>query len=82
MTKDRKSGPGGSDAPGPDLKLGTSDDLHTKLTGFKRKIAISTLTGPSGAVMTNLRQIVVTVEYTVGSIKRTYTLTTFISSIS
>jgi type II secretory pathway pseudopilin PulG len=69
-------------APGPDGALGTADDIKTPLNGFKRRISITTLNGPSGSVTPNLRQIQVTIEYSVGSIKRTYTLTTYISSIS
>jgi type II secretory pathway pseudopilin PulG len=65
--------------PGPDNILGTADDIP--LVGFTREMAICDVTGnPS------LRQIVVTIRYNgstaVGSPRRTYTLTTYISSFS
>lgn len=65
--------------PGPDNTLGTADDIP--LVGFTREIAICDITGNP-----NLRQIAVTIRYNgssaVGSQRRTYTLTTYISSFS
>jgi type II secretory pathway pseudopilin PulG len=68
--------------PGPDGMLGTADDVHTPLKTYTRQVAITSLLDQNGDVNPNLRQIVVTVTYSVGPIKRTYTLTTYISSIS
>jgi Tfp pilus assembly protein PilV len=74
--------------PGADGLVNTADDgpietivLPTgtiTLTGYTRKIAITTVANEQGS----LRQITVTVTYTTGPSKRTYTLTTFISSYS
>lgn len=65
--------------PGPDNILGTPDDVT--LVGFTREIAICDINGNP-----NLRQISVTIGYpgsaAVGGQRRTYTLTTYISSFS
>jgi pilin/secretion family protein with methylation motif len=65
--------------PGPDNTLGTADDIP--LVGFTREIAICDINGNA-----NLRQIAVTIRYNgssaVGNQRRTYTLTTYISSFS
>jgi len=61
--------------PGPDGKLGTSDDIQTTLGNYTRTIVITNVnTDP------NLRQVVVTVNYTAGRFQRAYTLTTLISA--
>ena len=59
--------------PGPDGKLGTADDIVLPLTDFTREIKITD-------IATNLRQILVTVTYTVGKVTRSYQLITYISS--
>jgi prepilin-type N-terminal cleavage/methylation domain-containing protein len=64
--------------PGPDGTLGNADDVSTQLTGFQREIAILELT----PVNPDLREVVVTITYTVGSQTRTYRLRTFISAFS
>lgn len=58
--------------PGPDNNWGTSDDQA--LRGFWRQIDICDVNGNA-----DLRQVLVTIRYTVGAIQRTYRLTTFIS---
>lgn len=63
--------------PGPDGRLGTSDDQVMPLTHMSRTIEITDVTGG-----TNLRQITVTVTYTVGAKTRQYTLVSFISQFS
>jgi type II secretory pathway pseudopilin PulG len=72
--------------PGPDGILGNSDDVLVPLTNYTRTIAITPLSEvqPDGTIGVNLilRQITVTIAYSVGPVKRTYTLTTYISSIS
>jgi prepilin-type N-terminal cleavage/methylation domain-containing protein len=68
-----------SKLPGPDGILGTSDDIT--LSNFTRSIAITNVVD-AGVTNTNLKQIVVTIKYTVGPITRSYTLTTYVSSIS
>jgi prepilin-type N-terminal cleavage/methylation domain-containing protein len=61
--------------PGPDMMLGTSDDLYVPLSNFTRTIAISNIAGEP-----YLRQVIITINYTVGGLQRTYTLTTFVSN--
>jgi prepilin-type N-terminal cleavage/methylation domain-containing protein len=63
--------------PGPDGILGTADDVRTPLTNFTREIEIRDIAGQP-----SLRQVRVIVRYQVGSLTRTYTLTTFVSSFS
>jgi prepilin-type N-terminal cleavage/methylation domain-containing protein len=67
--------------PGPNGTLGDSDDIHIPLTNFTRTVTITNVmdgTTPNAS----LKQIVVTINYSVGKIKRTYVLTTYVSSIS
>jgi prepilin-type N-terminal cleavage/methylation domain-containing protein len=61
--------------PGPDGKLGTPDDVYESLGAFTRTIAISPVPG-----YTSLNQAVITVNYSTGRFKRSYTLTTYISA--
>ena len=68
-----------SKLPGPDGVLGTSDDIS--LSNFTRSITITNVLDGSTPNV-NLKQIVVTINYSVGPIKRTYTLTTYVSAIS
>jgi prepilin-type N-terminal cleavage/methylation domain-containing protein len=63
--------------PGADMILGTSDDVVMSLKNMTRTIAISDVTGESG-----LRQITITVNYTVGALTRQYTLVSFIAQFS
>jgi type II secretory pathway pseudopilin PulG len=67
--------------PGPDGILGNTDDTSMPLTDYKRQIVISELL-TNGNPNPTLRQITVTVFYKVNQAIRTYTLTTYISSIS
>jgi type II secretory pathway pseudopilin PulG len=67
--------------PGPDGILGNSDDTSMPLSDYKRQIVISELL-TNGNPNPTLRQITVTVFYKVNQATRTYTLTTYISSIS
>ncbi len=63
---------------GPDNKVGTADDIEMPMTTFTREIVITELPVPNPM----LRQVRVIITYKVGSTSRTYTLTTFVSSIS
>lgn len=65
-------------APGPDGQLGTDDDVATSLAGFQRQIEILEL----DPVNPDLREVRVTISYTVGPQRRTYVLRTYISSFS
>jgi type II secretory pathway pseudopilin PulG len=66
--------------PGLDGQLGTTDDQHMALDQYSRQILIDESLGPNGE--DTLRKLTVIVTYPVGKARRTYTLTTFISSIS
>ena len=61
--------------PGPDMKLGTADDIQLPLTNFTRTITISNITGE-----TLVRTITVTVNYQAGRFTRNYSLTSEISA--
>jgi type II secretory pathway pseudopilin PulG len=63
--------------PGPDKILGTADDIVMSLKNMNRTIAITDITGESG-----LRQITITLTYTVGSMTRQYTLVSFVAQFS
>lgn len=64
--------------PGPDGKLGTADDKVVNLNPWMtRTIAITAVTGEA-----NLRQITITINYTIGRIQRTYTLISYISAFA
>ena len=62
---------------GPDQILGTADDVVMSLKNMTRTIAIIDVPGESG-----LRQISITITYTVGSMSRQYTLVSFIAQFS
>jgi prepilin-type N-terminal cleavage/methylation domain-containing protein len=68
--------------PGPDGVLGNGDDVHISLSNYTREIVISDVRDQNNAINPELRQITVTIKYSVGPVSRTYTLTTYISSIS
>ncbi len=64
--------------PGPNGTLGDADDIVTPLNGFTRQIQILELS----PVNPDLRQVLVTITYSVGPQRGSYTLRTFISSFS
>jgi prepilin-type N-terminal cleavage/methylation domain-containing protein len=61
--------------PGPDKILGTPDDVLVPLTNFTRTITITTVVGKP-----NLKQVLITINYSTGRWNRQYTLTTYVSS--
>jgi prepilin-type N-terminal cleavage/methylation domain-containing protein len=61
--------------PGPDMTLGTTDDIQVPLANYTRTIAISNIAGEP-----YLRQVIITINYTSGGLPRTYALTTFVSN--
>jgi type II secretory pathway pseudopilin PulG len=63
--------------PGPDMKLGTADDVQLPLTEFTRQITITNV-----ATDTNLRTIQIQVFYNTGRFNRTYTMNTYISAFN
>ena len=64
--------------PGPNGVLGDGDDVTTPLFAFRREIEIREL----NPVNPDLRELVITISYTVGQQTRTYTLRTFVSAFS
>jgi prepilin-type N-terminal cleavage/methylation domain-containing protein len=69
-------------SPGPDKVLGTADDVKVPLSTYTRQIAITDVLMPNNQPNPNLRRVTVTIGYRVGTLVRTYTLTTYISAIS
>jgi prepilin-type N-terminal cleavage/methylation domain-containing protein len=69
-------------APGPDNILGTADDIRTPLRNFTRQIVITELLNGAGLPNPTLRQVRVIITYRVADATRTYTLTTYVSSLS
>jgi prepilin-type N-terminal cleavage/methylation domain-containing protein len=63
--------------PGVDKILGTSDDVVMSLTNMKRTIEIVDVVTASG-----LRQITITMTYTVGRMSRQYVLVSYIAQFS
>lgn len=62
---------------GADKILGTADDVVMSLANMKRTIAIADVAGSSG-----LRQITITMTYTVGAMTRQYVLVSYIAQFS
>jgi prepilin-type N-terminal cleavage/methylation domain-containing protein len=67
--------------PGVDKILGTADDKYVPLNSYTRQIEITDVV-INGVINPSLRRLTVTIGYSVGTMQRTYTLTTFISAIS
>ncbi len=67
--------------PGPDGVFGTSDDIQIPLVGYTRTILISPVYDSSGSLVTSLRGVNVTVQYSVAqtTLPKTYVLSSFIS---
>jgi prepilin-type N-terminal cleavage/methylation domain-containing protein len=69
--------------PGPDGVLGTADDVGMSLGNFTRQIQINTTLESDGVTIDpNLKQVVVTLNYTTGTstISHTYVVTSLISA--
>lgn len=69
------------DEPGPDGILGTADDVIVPLSNYTRQIQITQLFDALGNLEPTLRQVKITVNYTVPSMRvpKTYTLTEYVS---
>jgi prepilin-type N-terminal cleavage/methylation domain-containing protein len=67
--------------PGPDGIYGTADDTVIPLTGYQRTILISQVVDSNGNVVSTLRGINISVQYstTQTRLPRTYVLSSFIS---
>lgn len=69
--------------PGLDGILGNADDVLAPLDNFTREIVISDLMRDGTTdVNPSLRQITVTITYTVQGLARTYAITTYVSAFS
>jgi prepilin-type N-terminal cleavage/methylation domain-containing protein len=70
------------DEPGADGILGTADDKIISLSNFTRQIAITPLSDINGNLIPSLRQVTVTVNYTVPNLTtaKSYALTEYVSS--
>jgi prepilin-type N-terminal cleavage/methylation domain-containing protein len=68
--------------PGPDGILGNDDDTATPMTNYTRQIEIADILLANGTANPNLRRVTVTIGFDVAGSRRTYVLTTFLSSIS
>jgi hypothetical protein len=71
--------------PGPDQRLGTSDDSTVTLSGYTREIQIRDIPNEplncgSPTTPCTLRSVKVIITFRTGSVNRTYTLTTYISN--
>lgn len=67
--------------PGPDGIFGTSDDVLLPLTNYQRQVTISPVLDVNGNLVTTLRGINVTIQYTTPrlGVAKTYVLSSFIS---
>jgi hypothetical protein len=67
--------------PGPDGIFGTSDDVYIPLTGYQRAIQITAVNDASGNLITTLRGVNITVQYSTSQaqLPKTYVLSGFIS---
>jgi type II secretory pathway pseudopilin PulG len=69
--------------PGADGTLGNGDDVLTPLSNFTRQVEITDLLRDGTTEVNNsLRQITVTIKYTVQGLTRSYSITTYVSSFS
>jgi len=68
--------------PGPDGILGTADDVILSLSNYQRQILIAPLLDTSGNPIQTLRQVTVTISYSVPnvSVPKTYALTEYVSA--
>jgi prepilin-type N-terminal cleavage/methylation domain-containing protein len=67
--------------PGPDGVMGTADDIVLSLNGYQRQIAITSLLDVNGNPIQTLRQVGVTVQYTVPNSPtvKTYVINEYVS---
>lgn len=67
--------------PGPDGIFGTADDIIIPLTAYQRTIAITPAYDSSGNVISSLRTVTISVQYTTPqmSLPKTYILTSYVS---
>jgi prepilin-type N-terminal cleavage/methylation domain-containing protein len=70
------------DEPGPDGILGTADDVILSLNNYTRQIQITPLLDSSGNVLPALRNVTITITYSVpqSSVAKTYVITEYVSA--
>jgi prepilin-type N-terminal cleavage/methylation domain-containing protein len=70
------------DEPGPDGILGTADDVILSLDNYTRTIVISPLYDTSGNLEPALRQVTITINYSVpqSTVLKTYQITEYVSA--
>jgi prepilin-type N-terminal cleavage/methylation domain-containing protein len=69
--------------PGADGIFGTADDISLPLIGYQRTIAISALLDPDGAVITSIRNVTITIQYsTPQSQQKSYIVNSYISQFN
>ena len=70
--------------PGPDGVFGTSDDISIPLVGYQRTIVISPLYDPDGAVITSIRNVTITIQYSTpqASAQKSYVVNSYISQFN
>jgi len=70
--------------PGPDGIFGTSDDISIPLTGYQRTISITPLYDADGAVITSIRNVTITIQYSTmqSQSQKTYVVNSYISQFN
>ena len=70
--------------PGPDGIFGTSDDILIPLVGYQRTIAITPLYDANGAVITSIRNVTITIQYSTSQAQtqKSYVMTSYISQFN
>lgn len=70
--------------PGPDGVFGTADDVLIPLTGFQRTILISGLNDANGNLISSVRSVTITVQYSAPQmqLQKTYILNSYISQFN
>jgi len=65
--------------PGPDGIMGTSDDVVLPLSMMTRQIQITSVFDTAGNIEPNLREITITMSYSIAGVKRNQTFLSYIS---
>jgi len=70
--------------PGPDGVFGTADDISIPLIGYQRTIAITPLYDQDGAVITSIRNVTITIQYSTSQSRtqKSYVVNSYISQFN
>ncbi|MGH9641393.1 MAG: hypothetical protein ACRD3Q_03115, partial [Terriglobales bacterium] len=70
--------------PGPDGIFGTADDILIPLIGYQRTIAITPLLDADGAIITSVRNVTITIQYSTSqaATQKTYVMNSYISQFN